>query len=251
MKLIHEQLIRAKPIEIDKTSITLPTLGEIFDLGVYRYLEYLQSIVIDISQLSLDDAMFEDNNFTDYEIFLLLILTSGDFKNTFFEAMQYFTGDTFIMEGSVIISLKKVKEESGRVSLTPHQVLTEQFWTELRKALTLAHWQDEPKRYDYASAKAKAVMEKLRKNREEVQRIKAKKGQSESLELYELIGSVCTHSKSYNLFNVWNLTYYQFFDHYYRLNINDDYHFSLQSILAGADPKKVKIEHWASSIKKN
>lgn len=251
MKTIHERLIRAKSVQVDKTTISFPTLNEVFDLGLDKYLEYLQSIIIDISELDLSEDFLEGKEFSDYEIFIILIMTSPDFKNTFFEAMQYFTDDIFVIEGSVILSLKKIKDEEGREELTFHQVMTEEFWLELRKVLTLAHWQEEPKRYDYANAKAKAIMAKLKKNKEEVQRIKAKRGQSSSLDLYELIGSVCSHSNSYNLFNVWNLTYYQFFDHYYRLNINDNYHFSLQSILAGADPKKVKVEHWASSIKTN
>jgi len=251
MRKIHEKLIRAKPIKVENILISLPTLNEIFDLGLDKYLEYLQSIIIDISDLNLDTEIFAGEEFSDYQIFIMLLLTSKDFQNTFFEAMQLFTNDTFVFEQEHIVGLRKTVTEEGEVSFEFNQILTEEFWLEMRKVLSLAHMQEEPKRYDYANAKAKAIMEKLRKNKEEVQRIKAKRGQSESLEVYELIGSVCTHSKAYNLFNVWNLTYYQFFDHYYRLNINDNYHFSLQSILAGADPKKVKVEHWTSSIKTN
>lgn len=250
MKEAHEKLMRAKPVKVEEVSISLPTLGEIFDFGLSTYLEYLQSIIIDVSKLDIDDRFLQGRVFSDYEIFLLLVLTSEDFKNTFFEAMQYFTGDTFVMDEGVIVSLKTVENADGEEKLIFHQFLTENFWTQIRKVLTLAHWQEEPDRYDSMDAKARKIMEKIKRNKEEVQRIKAKRGESTSLELYELIGSVCSHSKVYSLLNVWQLTYYQFFDHYYRLNINDEYHYSLQSILAGADPKKVKIEHWASSIKK-
>lgn len=250
MKKTHETLMRGKPIQVDRSLVCLPTLDEIFDLGVERYLEYLQSIILDISELDLGPVL-EEEEFSEYQIFLMLVLTSADFKNTFFEAMKFFTKDTFVLEDQVIISIKKKENIDGSNELIFHQLFSEEFWAELRKKLSIAHWQSEPRKYNYASAQAKAIMKKLKKNKEEVQRIKAKKGESDSLDLYELIGSVCAHSKSYNLFNVWGLTYYQFFDHYYRLNINDNYHFSLQSILAGADPKKVKVEHWASSIKKN
>lgn len=249
MRITHETLIRAKPLKIDQSLLYLPTLEEIFDLGVNIYLEYLQAIILDMSELSLE--FDEEEQFSDYQIFLMLVLTDKNFKDTFFEAMEFFTKDTFVFEEGVIVSLKKEEGPDGVIELKFHQIFSEEFWNEIRQKLSIAHWQPEPKKVQYASARARAIMKKIQKNKEEVQRIKAKKGQSSSLDLYEIIGSVCTHSNSYNLFNVWGLTYYQFFDHYYRLNIDDNYHFSLQSILAGADPKKVKIEHWASSIKTN
>ena len=248
MREIREQLLRAVPVKVDKTSISMPTLREIFDYGLVKYLEGLQSIIIDLSEIDLNQEALGGEELSDYQIFLLLILTNESFKNTFFEAMQMFTGETFVLEQNVIVSVKRQKDDEGHIELVFNQLLDEKFWVELRKVLTIAHWQKEPKKYQFVSVKAREIMDKLKKNKDEVQKIKAKQNDSDSLELYELIGSVCAHSASYNLFNVWDLTYYQFFDHYYRLNINDNYHFSLQSILAGADPKKVKVEHWASSI---
>lgn len=248
MRIYQEKLLRAVPVKLDKTLIYIPTLNEIFDFGLLDYMECLQSIIIDLSEIEFKQVEGNETQLSDFEIFLLLVFTNASFKNTFFKAMQLFTKDTFVLEQGVIVSLKQESTEDGKASFVFNQFVDEKFWTELRKILTLAHWQKEPKHYQYMSPKAREMMEKLRKNKEEVQRIKAKKGGSDSLELYELVGSVCSHSSSYNLFNVWDLTYYQFFDHYYRLNVNDSYHFSLQSILAGADPKKVKVEHWASSI---
>ncbi len=99
-------------------------------------------------------------------------------QHLFFEAIRYFTGDTFVLEGNVIISLKKVDD-----GLVFHQVFTEKFWEKLRQVLILAHWQKESEKTIYADARAKAIMEKLKKNKEEVQRLKSKKGDSESLEV--------------------------------------------------------------------
>ena len=127
-------------------------------------------------------------------------------------------------------------------------MLTESYWLELRKTLRLAHWLPEPEKYDFTNDKARKLMEKIKKNQERVRKLKERKGTGSS-ELYELIGATCSYSPSYNLLNVWDLTYYQFFDHYYRLTISDNYRFSMQSLLAGADPKKMKIEHWSSPIK--
>ena len=82
MKQVHESLIRGKPLKIDRSLIYLPTLEEIFDLGVNKYLEYLQSIILDISELELQSDS-EENQFSDYQIFLMLVLANKDFKNTF------------------------------------------------------------------------------------------------------------------------------------------------------------------------
>lgn len=243
MRVIHETFLRGKKYPVGKFNIVLPTLDEIFDLGTSNYYENLQAIIMDFSELDLKEL---PEDITDFEIFYAILSSSKDYANTFFEGMKLFTDCTFVKEQNVIAGIRS--NENRELYLV--DILTEEKWLEIRKILSLAHWQKEPKRYSYADQKAKEIMEKLRKNKELVDKIKKKKGEG-GLELYELIGSVCTYSNSYNLFNIWDLNYYQFFDQYYRIDADDKYKFSLQSLLAGADPKKIEIGHWASSIKHN
>lgn len=238
-----EKLLRSKPIFLGKTAVRIPTLDEIFEIGTLKYYEYLQSIILDFMELEIP-GLPED--ITEFELFYLVFSSDKDFLNSFLEGLQLFTGDTFVTEENLIFSIEKDSEGHFKVK----DVLTEEKWVELREVLSAGHWQKTPKKYSYKDNKAKQIMKKLQENKKLVQKIKSKNGET-GLELYELVGSVAAISKSYNLFNIWGLTYYQFFDQYYRIDAGDKYKFSLQSLLAGADPKKIEIGHWASSIKNN
>lgn len=252
LKDFHAKLLRNSPIRLENTKITIPSLGAIFDMDYIVYLEQLQSIILDFKDLEIDFGEKGGEGITDFQLFLFLIMQDKDLKNTFFEAIQLFTNETFIFEeGKYIASINEILDADGNfLNYEIGQVLTEEYWTELRSILRLAHWMPQIEKEEYGSERARLMMEKIKRNKKRVQEIKNKDGGGSS-ELYELIGGVCVNSKSYNLTNVWDLTYYQFFDQFYRMNIADSYYFSMQSLLAGADSKKVKLEHWSSPIKQD
>lgn len=247
----HQKLLRNSPVTLNRTEVKLLTLGEVFDMGLDTYLERLQSIIYDVQDL-VEKFSEQEVEVNDYQVFLFLLTQDRDFQEIFFEGIKMFTGQTFVFHKEAIVSVREVYDSEGKFEkLLPVQVLTEDYWRQLRGLIRVAHWLPPEEKLVYGTSKAKAIMEKFKRNQEIVRKIKEKKGDSESVELYELIAAVSIKSPSYNLLNVWGLTYYQFFDQYYRLNISDNYDFTMQSLLAGADPKKTKIEHWTSSIDNN
>ena len=50
------------------------------------------------------------------------------------------------------------------------------------------------------------------------------------------------------MLNVWDLTYYAFNDQFKRMQMKEEYENTYKSLLAGADPKKVKIRYWIDTI---
>ena len=63
----------------------------------------------------------------------------------------------------------------------------------------------------------------------------------------DLIGSLTTKT-SLNIVDVWQLSYYTFNDQFRRMRLLEQYSAGLQSIMAGADPKKIKLKDWIQSI---
>lgn len=256
MKKLHERLIRGLSYKIEKVSVKLPSLEEVFDMGVDLYLERLYSIIMDYDPIRAHDFFQGEESYSDFDIFLMLLLSDEKFKENFFEALELFTSDRFILGEDMIVSVRKKlpngetvpmsSQEEGEV--VPYAPLTETIWRGLREVLSLAHWVPLPRETPKLTGKSAEIAAKLRRNKEEVARIKAKSGSKDSIEVYELISSFCACSPSYNLFNVWSLSYYQFFDQLKRIQLKEEYEYSLEQILAGVDPKKLDIRHWTSSI---
>ena len=257
MKEAHESFIRGKPYKINKTSIYLPTLSQIYEKGLDVYFEYLYVLIMDFDKIRGNDELNKETYYTDYELFILLLLSDQNFLNTALKALEYFTKDRFIFTETAIGSIRR-KTSDGELhyaseqvdgELVLYDVLTPDLWLKIREALSLAHWVPVPEERGPLKGKAAEIADKLRRNKEEVARLKAKKNKGQpSTEIYELIASVCAHSTQYNLFNIWELSYYQFFDQFKRLQLDEEYEFSLKQILAGVDPKKLKLLHWTSSI---
>lgn len=257
MKAIHEKFIRAKPFEINKTIIRLPSLEKIFDLEIDEYFEYLYSLVMDFDSIRGSEALNPDIYYSDYELFILILLSDEKFKETSLKALEFFTGDRFVFTEQAIVSARKKTSDGVLHPLSEevdgefviYDILTEELWQKIREALAIAHWIPLPIERGPLKGKAAEIADKIRRNKEEVARIKAKQNKGNgSTEIYELIASIASRSPSYNLFNVWQLTYYQFFDQFKRTQLDEEYRYSLEQILAGVDPKKLEIRHWSSSI---
>lgn len=75
-----------------------------------------------------------------------------------------------------------------------------------------------------------------------------KKGEGGDLELSDLIGSLTIGSNSYNLTNVWDLTYYAFQDQLKRMGWHEEFNINTRASLAGAKLDKNKLSHWIKSM---
>jgi hypothetical protein len=104
-----------------------------------------------------------------------------------------------------------------------------------------------------ADEETKKLMEQMEKNRKKVEETKKKKAiaegrdnEDESVDIADIISAVTAKSNSINKFNVWDLTLYQVYDEYARLELIDNYDFSIRAMMAGAE--KVDLKHWSSKI---
>jgi len=94
----------------------------------------------------------------------------------------------------------------------------------------------------------KKIKNKLNKSRKIVEKVKSKENDDEEgdTDLYDIISAVSAKSQSLNKLNIFDLTMFQLYDEFKRLDLIDRYDLSVKSALAGA--KDVKITHWSTKI---
>lgn len=95
--------------------------------------------------------------------------------------------------------------------------------------------------------RARRLKEKMLANRKRVEKIKEnQKDKDGSIDFYNLIDAVTVKSNNINKINVWNLTLYQLYSEYLRLDKIEEYELSIKAIMAGAE--NVKQMHWSDDI---
>ena len=93
------------------------------------------------------------------------------------------------------------------------------------------------------------LMERMKKNAERVEQIKKnEKGapDTEPIDISDIISAVSSKSNSINELNVWGLTLYQLYKKYSRMELIDNYEFSLKAMMKGAT--EIELKHWSSKL---
>lgn len=99
-----------------------------------------------------------------------------------------------------------------------------------------------------ADEETRKLMEHMKKMREKVEAKKKaqKQDDGQDIDISDIISAVSSKSNSINRLNVWDLTLYQLYDEYARLELIDNYDFSIRAMMAGAE--KVDLKHWSSKL---
>ncbi|MER2007487.1 MAG: hypothetical protein ABS939_08535 [Psychrobacillus sp.] len=108
----------------------------------------------------------------------------------------------------------------------------------------------EKKEEKYADEETRKLMEDMERHRkrvEEKKKAQAKaEGNDDEVDISDIISAVSSKSNSVNKVTIWKYTLYQLYDDYSRLELIDNYNFSIKAIMAGAE--KVDLKHWSSRI---
>ena len=94
------------------------------------------------------------------------------------------------------------------------------------------------------------MQRKFRLRRQERERAKRKnnKEKGEPVHFHDLISSLCVYNIGVNLQNVGDLSIYAFHELLDRVQEKERYDLDIRSLLAGADPKKVKPKNWIRKL---
>lgn len=95
----------------------------------------------------------------------------------------------------------------------------------------------------------KILLERRKKLREKVKKLKHSSDEDEDLTMADLISifAEAEHMPLQNVYDFYDI--YQFNNQFNRLKIMDDYHVNVQALIAGAKSDELKLQHWLSKIK--
>lgn len=234
-------LLGGSSLFAENIEITPLKIRDIRDIGYSNYSRYLSILTLDKKNL-VDEEIAK--NFSLIEIVLQAGVT--ELKDMFTDALCYFLNE----DKEDLLITSKAFVFGGVTELNPDdcRVIDKRNFQDIVQIIKYQNCVISPtEKYDPnpANDKAKEILEKLKKSKEAVQ--KAKKSQSDDdIDFADIVSSVSTKSNSYNKDTVWDMTIYQLYDEYKRLEAISGYEISIKAMMAGA--KIDKLKHWSSKI---
>jgi hypothetical protein len=242
MQIINDNDIRLKfllglPVHIDGIgAFHSPSLSEVVDLTEGLYNMSLSAIMFDKKQLTEQDGLEEYSNF---QILLSIIDQDSLFREYFFYGLNLHLSTTPHILENGLIYFDELSEDS---------ILTEEKFEYIKKLVKIANNVQEQKsqdeEYKAGNERARKFLEKLKKQREEINKVKKQK-----INLHSIISAVGWKAQSFDFLN--NLNIYQLYDGYYRLGYIDAYENTMTGIYTGnIDGSKIKLAdiNWANII---
>lgn len=238
---LHLKLLAGLPIPVDGMGeLTVPTVKEKIQIGLSNYDQHLSYLLF--SKNSLREVDDEINKLSDFDLLLSLLSYQDSFRESFLNALKFFFSSEPQYESAQGITLVYFGE------LNEDSVLTEERFMFIKKVLMIANniKDEEQEEYEPGNERAKKFMEKLKKNKERYAKVK-----KEKINLHSLISGVAWKTGR-GMEETLNLTTYQLYDAYQRLENIDYYHYTLTGIYTGTiDGKQIKLPdiNWANIIK--
>lgn len=225
------------PIELsDGACLIYPAkLIEIAELGIEEYFKYVNLLTLSASEVK--QMLKED--ITPFNFLFMNSIYKENFGKEFEKALTFFTRESILLLPDLeAISIGNFEDS---------RMITEENFTEIQNIIKFQNFIfDDIVKFKGENESAKHIKDRLAKAKEKVERAKRVREESK-IEISDLVGSL-TSKTSLNILEVWNISYYSFNDQFKRMRILESYETGLQSLMAGADPKKIKLKDWIQSI---
>jgi hypothetical protein len=232
------KLLHGSPIEIKNLVTIYPLkLHEIKDIGEIQYNKYISSILLNKENFNIMDDI------SPFELIFLYCRKDEDFRNLFLESIFIFTKETLYIydENNTCFFYFGLLEEKRFVGIKEFDEIVQ-----IVKRQNFINDKEKEEEFNPTSEKAKELIDKLKYFRQKVK----EKNQDKGLDLSDIISIAAAHSGNINIFNVWDLTVYQLYSLYIRLMMKENFGLEYAKYIQGEDPKNLKLDHWASKLKK-
>ena len=242
------------PLPLDLVGIgriKSPKLIEIADISYYVYAQYVSCLRMTPSDY-IEDFKIEDPDINLYTKFDL-ILYDSNFRNMIKNALNFFFVEDFewFDEYKSFLYTEEIVRENGDTELLAKGIInSKNYYDVLDIILQRVHiTPDNTVVTDITKIKNKRGL-KIYKRLQKVKReFKKSSGGNPDLSLPNIISSVAVRSLSLNWINIWDITIYQLFNEFERLQIIDQYDIaSTQVSVWGDKEKKFKFGAWSSNI---
>jgi hypothetical protein len=232
------KLMSGEPFFLERIGNIRPlTLREIARIGYQKYIEHLNLFLISKKNFIKEEFIDEiDINFFN----IMIAFSDEDFDNYIKKSIKTFFGiDTEVVKENLMIIAKDPEIDF---------CISSDNFDDIRQVIKWQNGLDDEKVLDdevkYKNERAKQILDKLKKSQAEIQ--KQKKKEKNDLDFADIISAIASKSFSLNKLNVFDLTVYQMYDEFKRLDLIDNYHLATQAMMQGA--KNINLKHWTSKI---
>lgn len=256
-KLDYFDLISPEPIRVDKVgSIKCPQLSEIAKISYFTYGLYVSSL--SLTPEKYFESMEKYGLKVDAETILKttkfdLVQLDKDFAKTIESALNFFFVEKvfYDSENKIFVLINQDSEDSNSGTIVGI-IGKENYNTIINFILQRLYISKDENEIDdlskIKSKRGKKIYEKILKGRKQMRQAKEKSGDNE-LTLPNIISSVAAFSNNTNYSQIWDLTIYQLFDMFDRLQLIDQYSIqSTQVSVWGDKEKQFKIGLWNKNI---
>lgn len=233
---IRLKLLANVPIEVNGIGhLQLPSLRQVISMNESLHNTYISYLLF--SKDSLSEQSEEMNDHSDYEILISFLYHESSFRELFFNVLEIIFGEQPNYEEGIVY-FGEFSEES---------VLTEEKWEFIKKIVKIGNFIEDKKEeeeYDAGNEYAKRFIEKLKRKKASEYKPPPKQN------LHSMISAIGW--KTVGIDKVLDLTMYQLYDAFMRLENIDNYHYTLTGIYTGnIDSKGIKLSdiNWANIIK--
>lgn len=271
LKLI---LQKGNAISVDGIEVEPHTIGEIVEFGYSKYMHNIQwvSLSIDDFMKSIAEAdkreVLESQRDKLKTLDFYIQLGGQEMMQGLIESLSMIlkTDDVRILEDGIIaVGFKEMGiftvDDNGEYSVNGEilesineedlKIIHRDNFDEIIQAVKLQNFIKKPsevKEDTYEDEATRKLAELMKKNAERVNNIKKNQSDSDEdgIDISDIISAVSSKSYSINELNVWELTLYQLYQKYSRLELIDNYDFSIKAMMAGAE--KIDLKHWSSKL---
>ena len=203
-------LISGAPYSCGGFLVYPPRLDDIRGIGYEQYQMFLSIFLMtkeDVLQmLEIDPSAAGEVEFD----ILQLITMIPQLRDALLRALSFF----------MHVSVTYDEEIGYLIEETGDGIPLRTIWTIRRAILKFCYVNDESdiEPPTFKNEKAREIWEKIQKHKAAARKQKRSGHGDGSMDLPNLIGAVCAYSSTYSLLNVWDLTVYQFYDQFARLD---------------------------------
>ncbi|MEK5036300.1 hypothetical protein MKY96_33145 [Paenibacillus sp. FSL R7-0302] len=239
-------LLCGDPLHADSVEVRPLTLRQIKDVGYSAYSKYLSILTMEKKDILQDVAEFDE-----YSLIDIVIMSQSDILlKAFSEGLALFLGET--VEDLVITDKAFIfgAKDSSR-DIRDCKVINFSNFADIVQILKyqncLIGATETYKRTNPADEKAKRILEKLKKSKEILSKKKAEESSpDQEIDIADIVSAVSTKSNTYNKSNIWDITTYQLYDEYRRLEAISTYETNILAMIQGA--KIDNLKHWSAKI---
>lgn len=150
----------------------------------------------------------------------------------------------FLHEDCLIMPESGVLALGGSSDEDKFHVLTEEEFSVIQEVIRLQHHLKPVMANSALTGKAKEIADKIAADQALVERLKNRGKPGSKLTFADMVASIAIGVEGLNLFNVWDLTYFAFYDQFNRFQQKAAHDGNVRAALAGAKISKKDLESW-------